>query len=143
MRNFAHLALILTGLAVSQAAFATTDPFGRPISESVIVSFADSSAVFKPSTDQAQSLAQASNAAIVTIRGRTSTARSSNSDESLALGRALAARTYLMARGVSPLRIFINFASAIDFIADNSTPAGRHDNQRVEVEMDFITLPAR
>ena len=49
---------------------------------------------------------------------------------SAALRRALSPRQYLIARGVSPLKIMVNFASASDFVADNSTPEGRHQNQR-------------
>jgi outer membrane protein OmpA-like peptidoglycan-associated protein len=143
MRKFAHMALVLLVMALSQPVLAITDPFGRPISESVIVSFADGSAQFKPATEQADSLAQANNAATVTIKGRTSTARPSSRDENLARARALAARSYLIAHGVSPLNIFINFASAADFIADNQTPAGRQSNQRVEVEMVFVTFPPK
>jgi hypothetical protein len=30
----------------------------------------------------------------------------------------------VIARGVSPLKIMVNFASASDFVADNSTPKG-------------------
>ena len=59
-------------------------------------------------------------------------------DESLALARALSARSYLIARGVSPLKIVVNFASPAVFIADNSTPEGRLENQRVEVELVFV-----
>ncbi len=110
-----------------------------PISAAVFVSFADSSAVFKPDADQAARLADAKGAALVTIRGRTSTDKPSAKDESLALARALSARSYLLARGVSPLKVVVNFASAADFIADNSTPEGRHENQRVEVEMVFVS----
>jgi outer membrane protein OmpA-like peptidoglycan-associated protein len=36
------------------------------------------------------------------------------------------------------LKIVVNFASAADFIADNSTPEGRLENQRVEVELVFV-----
>jgi outer membrane protein OmpA-like peptidoglycan-associated protein len=121
--------------------FTDADPaaFGTPISASVIMSFPDSSAAFKPDADQAVRLADAKGAALVTIRGRTSTNKPSAKDESLALARALSARSYLIARGVSPLKVVVNFASAADFIADNSTPEGRHENQRVEVEMVFVS----
>ncbi|OQW86290.1 MAG: hypothetical protein BWK72_18120 [Rhodoferax ferrireducens] len=151
MRKFVPLAFILAVFPLSQSAVAA-DPasmplvavsapadFGTPISSAVLVSFADSSAAFKPSADQVAHLADAKGAALVTIRGRTSTDKPSAKDESLALSRALAARSYLIARGVSPLKIVVNFASAADYVADNSTPEGRHENQRVEVEMVFVT----
>lgn len=159
MRKFVSLAFILAVLPFTQAALAGSlagngavaplaasaahaDSFsdwGTPISSGVIVSFADSSSAFRPSADQVANLADAKGAALVTIRGRTSTDKPTASDEALALARALSARTYLIAHGVSPLKIVINFASATDFIADNSTPEGRHTNQRVEVEMIFVT----
>ncbi|WP_395827882.1 OmpA family protein [Collimonas sp.] len=144
MRKFLPLAVILAVFSLSQATFAVdaADPpssFGMPISAAVIVSFKDSSAVFKPDADQATRLADANGAALVTIRGRTSTNKPSAKDESLALSRALSARSYLIARGVSPLKVVINFASAADFISDNSTPEGRQENQRVEVEMVFVS----
>lgn len=59
-------------------------------------------------------------------------------DEALALRRALSARQYLIARGVSPLKIMVNFASATDFVADNSTPEGRYQNQRVDIELVYV-----
>jgi outer membrane protein OmpA-like peptidoglycan-associated protein len=121
MRNFFPLAVIVAVLSLSQATFAadaadSPSSFGMPISAAVIVSFKDSSAVFKPDADQATRLADANGAALVTIRGRTSTNKPSAKDESLALSRALSARSYLIARGVSPLKVVINFASAADFI---------------------------
>ena len=157
MRKFVSLAFVLAAFPLSQAALATdaaTMPlvaakaaapsdsfssFGTPISAAVIVSFPDSSAAINPDADQAVRLADAKGAALVTIRGRTSTNKPSAKDESLALARALSARSYLIARGVSPLKVVVNFASAADFIADNSTPEGRHENQRVEVEMVFVS----
>lgn len=142
MRKLAHLALFLWALPLSQAAHAIADPFGAPISEAIFVSFSDSSTVFKPSPAQEASLATAHGAALVTVRGRTSTARASARDEALALARALAARNYLIAHGVSPLQIAVNFVSADDFIADNTTPEGKQANQRVEVDMVFRIIPA-
>ena len=145
MRKVVSLAFILAALPLSQTALADApsdsfSSFGTPISASVIVSFPDSSATFKPDAAQTTHLADAKGAALVTIRGRTSTNRPSAQDESLALARAISARTYLIAHGVSPLKITLNYASAADFIADNSTPAGRLQNQRVEI--DIIHVPA-
>jgi outer membrane protein OmpA-like peptidoglycan-associated protein len=143
MRTPAHLVLVLLALSLPHAALAITDPYGSPISESVFISFPDSSAVFKPTAAQQESLAVSANAALITLRGRTSTGKPSARDETLALARALAARSYLIAHGVSPLKIAVNFASATDFVADNSTPEGRQSNQRVEVEMVFRILSAQ
>lgn len=113
---------------------------GTPISTAIMVSFPDGSAAFKPDDSQAEILAAAKDAAAIYIRGRTSTDRASKQDEALALARAISARNYLIARGVSPLKISINYASAMDFIASNQTREGRMLNQRVEVELVHVPL---
>lgn len=112
--------------------------FDSPVSSVVVVPFPDSSTTFQPSAHQAAFLGDANQAALIAIRGRTSTKTPSVRDERLALERALSARSYLISRGVSPLKISVNFASAADFIADNSTPEGRLENQRVEVELIYV-----
>ncbi|HFT9451408.1 TPA: OmpA family protein [Escherichia coli] len=85
-------------------------------------------------------LADAKDAAIIYVSGRTSTLRPSAADEALALRRALSARSYLAARGVSPLKIMVNFASAADFVADNSTAEGRRENQHVDLASPFLAV---
>ena len=114
--------------------------FGTPISTTVYVSFHASSVSFQPGQDDATILANAKDAALVAIRGRTSTSTPTLKDEALALARARSARAYLIARGVSPLKITLNYASAADFIGDNSTAEGRLQNQRVEI--DIVHVPA-
>ena len=104
----------------------------------VTVQFANRSAVFRPSMDDESILSDAANAALITVRGRTSTPTPSAKDETLGLARALSARKYLISHGVSPLKIAINYASAADFIADNSTPEGKLQNQRVEIELVYV-----
>ncbi len=134
------LALSMMCLSVAQDATAdasSADNFGHPISTELSVPFADSSASFHPNADTAAMLADAKDASVVYISGRTSTAKPSAGDEALALRRALSARSYLVARGVSPLKIMVGFASAADFVADNSTPAGRYQNQRVDIEIVY------
>lgn len=134
------LALSLALLFGAHTALAAGDAsnFGTPISSGVSVSFADSSATFQPTPEALELLADARQAAIIYVSGRTSTPRPSASDEALALRRALSVRSYLVARGVSPLKIMVNFASAADFVADNSTPAGRRENQRVDIEVVYV-----
>lgn len=141
MRNLIRLAVCMILPVLSQIAFAqSNDNFGRPISTTVYISFPSSSVNFRPGPDDAETLANAKDAALVAIRGRTSTAIPTAKDEALALARAASARAYLVARGVSPLKITINYASAADFVADNFTPEGRLQNQRVEI--DIIHVPA-
>lgn len=133
------LASLLASMTFAQNAMAQVDTYyGTPVSSAVVVSFADNSSAFRPNMEQAELLVDAKQAALISIRGRTSTNKPTAKDEVLAMARALSARTYLIARGVSPLKISVNFASAADFIADNSTPEGRHENQRVEVELVFV-----
>lgn len=140
MRKPVLLALSLAFLVSAQSALAAGDAgnFGTPIKSGVSVSFPDSSATFQPTPEALELLADARNAAIIYISGRTSTLRPRAADEALALRRALSARSYLVARGVSPLKIMVNFASAADFVADNSTAEGRRENQRVDIEVVYI-----
>lgn len=138
MCKLLFLASLLASMTFAQNAMAQVGTYGTPVSSAVVVSFADNSSAFRPNTEQAEFLADAKQAALISIRGRTSTNKPTAKDEALAMARALSARTYLIARGVSPLKVSVNFASAADFIADNSTPGGRHENQRVEVELVFV-----
>lgn len=111
---------------------------GEPFTSEVSVSFANASTAFRPNAAAISTLQLAPHAAMVTVNGRTSTNRPSSSDEWLALRRALAARAWLVAHGVPSLKIMVNFASAADFLVDNSTPEGRYINQRVDIEMFFV-----
>ena len=106
----------------------------------VMVSFPDSSTTFQPPVDVAAVLDDARTASMIYINGRTSTNRPSARDEALALKRALSARKYLVDRGVSPLKVMVNFASAADYITENITPEGRYQNQRVEIELVYVPM---
>ena len=117
---------------------ARTVSYGEPISAMVSVSFADNSSAFQPSGAQLELLQDLQGAAMVTISGRTSTNKASAKDEALALARAVSARSWLIAQGVSPLKIFINYVTAAAYAADNSTPEGRYINQRVDVELFYV-----
>jgi outer membrane protein OmpA-like peptidoglycan-associated protein len=110
-----------------------------PRSNTVTVLFDNRSIIFRPSISDSSVLDDAKNAALITVRGRTSTPIPSAKDEQLALSRAVSARKYLIERGVSPLKIHVNYASGSDFITDNSTPEGKRQNQRVEIELVYVT----
>jgi outer membrane protein OmpA-like peptidoglycan-associated protein len=140
MRHTLFLALSLAILVSAQSAMAAGDGgnFGTPISSGVSVPFPDSSATFQPTREALELLADAKRATIIYLSGRTSTPRPSAADEALALRRALSARSYLIARGVSPLKIMVNYASASDFVADNTTADGRSENQRVDIEVVYV-----
>jgi outer membrane protein OmpA-like peptidoglycan-associated protein len=145
MRKALFLTLSLAFSTIAPRAMAA-DPatlsvsYGQPVMSTVSVSFPDSSTTFRPDESTAAMLAEAKDATIIYISGRTSTLRASAADEALALRRALSARQYLIARGVSPLKIMVNFASASDFVADNSTPEGRYQNQRVDIEVVYVPM---
>jgi hypothetical protein len=140
MRKPAQLTFCLLILSLAQINHAQQGAsFGVPMSTTVYASFLDDSAIFRPSLEDAETLEGARNAALVAIRARTSLEKLSSKDEKLALARATAARSYLIARGVSPLKITLNYASATDFVADNSTAEGRMKNQRVEI--DIVHVP--
>lgn len=100
------------------------------------VEFGFNSVEFAPRPDVAQALvAAASRADRITVRSYTDSAVVDDTNRKVALARALAARQYLIERGIDPLRIRAFYNSAGGFIADNSTPEGRAQNRRVQVEM--------
>jgi outer membrane protein OmpA-like peptidoglycan-associated protein len=139
MRKAVSLIGALLALTLSSWASAEYSVgFGAPISSLVRVSFPDSSTRFQPPSDVVDVLADAKDAAMIYVSGRTSTGKPSARDEALAFARAAAARAYLIERGVSPLKIMVNYVSAADYIEDNSTVAGRLANQRVDIELIFV-----
>ncbi|HDZ5419539.1 TPA: OmpA family protein [Vibrio harveyi] len=108
------------------------------VSRTVSVSFGESSTRFRPGPVAEVMLETALDASMITINGRTSTNKPSKRDENLALARAVSARNYLVAQGVSPLKIMINYVSADDYLTENWTPEGRRINQRVDIEMIYV-----
>jgi len=142
MRKAFFLAFSLASMIFAQGAMATDygSAAGTPISSMVMVSFPDSSTTFQPPVDVAAVLDDARTASMIYINGRTSTNRPSARDEALALKRALSARKYLVDRGVSPLKVMVNFASAADDTTENITPEGRYQNQRVEIELVYVPM---
>jgi outer membrane protein OmpA-like peptidoglycan-associated protein len=134
-----HLLIIFVLAIISSSLRAgeIVDTF-TPESTTLSVSFEDSSALFRPSKKQKAVLSDAKYAAMIVINGRTSTKNPSLWDETLALERAKAARNWLKRRGVSELKILINYASAADYLVDNSTKKGRYINQRVDIELIFV-----
>ncbi|MFT2112507.1 OmpA family protein [Marinomonas sp. 2405UD68-3] len=140
MRKSFCTLLTIGCLAFTGSALAASNDYREPVSSSVSVSFANSSTTFQPGPTNAVLLEAARDASLVTINGRTSTTRPSKRDEKLALARAVSARDYLVAHGVSPLKIMINYVSAADFVADNRTPEGRYLNQRVDIQMIYVPM---
>jgi outer membrane protein OmpA-like peptidoglycan-associated protein len=140
MRKSLCTLLTIGCLAFTGSALAASNDYREPVSSTVSVSFSDSSSTFRPGPTNAVLLEAARDASLVTINGRTSTTRPSKRDERLALARAVSARDYLVAQGVSPLKIMINYVSAADFVADNGTPEGRYLNQRVDIQMIYVPM---
>jgi hypothetical protein len=140
MRKPVLLALSLAFLVSAQSALAAGDAgnFGTPIKSGVSVSFPDSSATFQPTPEALELLADAGTRRSSTSAGapaRYGPARPMRPCTTpCALGQVV-----LVARGVSPLKIMVNFASAADFVADNSTAEGRRENQRVDIEVVIPT----
>lgn len=75
----------------------------------------------------------------VTIIGHTDNTGSDAINNPLSVDRANATRDYLVARGVSAARFTTDGRGSREPIADNSTPAGRAANRRVEI---YVAEPA-
>ena len=80
-----------------------------------------------------QLLPLAKQAQKIQIRGRTDNTKESDFDLNIAKGRALAARSFLIEKGVDPRNLYINYSSASDYVSENVTPEGRAKNRRVEI----------
>jgi outer membrane protein OmpA-like peptidoglycan-associated protein len=79
-------------------------------------------------------------APLVLLRGRTDGATESAAESRIARERAAAVRDYLVGAGVDPARIRATYQPAGDYVTDNSSPAGRGMNRRVEIEV-YRALP--
>jgi outer membrane protein OmpA-like peptidoglycan-associated protein len=75
----------------------------------------------------------------VAIIGHTDSTGSDAINNPLSFDRANATRDYLVSRGVAASRIATDGRGSREPIADNSTPAGRAMNRRVEI---YVAEPA-
>ncbi len=82
---------------------------------------------------------QANPVTTVRIIGYTDSTGTAAVNEPLSVRRAASTRDYLTARGVAINRIAIDGRGSREPVADNSTPAGRAKNRRVEI---FVAEPA-
>ena len=88
---------------------------------------------FSPILDQfAQGLRNNPNAE-VRIIGHTDNTGTDSINDPLSIQRAAATRDYLIARGVSQTAFKIDGRGSREPVADNTTPAGRAQNRRVEI----------
>jgi len=95
----------------------------------------------KTASEWAELIDRAKYAQWILIRGRTDGATHSKGDEDVALHRAINTRNALVHHGIDPARIRIDYLSGGDYLADNTTPEGRRQNRRVEIEL-WETNPA-
>ncbi|WP_157860836.1 OmpA family protein [Xanthomonas phaseoli] len=71
----------------------------------------------------------------IEIIGRTDGNAPTSADDEIALRRVTAARRFLLSQGADPTKIYLQYASAIDYIGDNTTSFGRSQNRRVEIRV--------
>lgn len=102
----------------------------------VQVTFPTNGTAFKPSPAVSTTLIASAKAADqINIRGRTDSRGAGPIDEKVALGRAMSAKSYLVAHGVDGNKIKVQSQGAGDYAAPNMTKAGRALNRRVEIEI--------
>jgi len=100
------------------------------------VHFDSAATDFAPDSEVMRVLVPAAKAAErINVRGRTDAKIAGNADPRIALGRALAARTFLVQQGVDAHKIKVFALPAGDFIAPAGTVEGRALNRRVEIEL--------
>ena len=96
---------------------------------------------FQPILDRFAQTLVANPATTVQIIGHTDSTGTDAINNPLSAHRAASARDYLVARGVQVSRIMIDGRGSRDPIADNSTPAGRAQNRRVEIYVGQAASP--
>jgi outer membrane protein OmpA-like peptidoglycan-associated protein len=100
------------------------------------VQFDTAATDFEPDHQLVRTLVPAAKAAQrITLRGRTDARVAGRDDARIALGRALAARQFLVEQGVDGSKIKVISLSSGDFLAPVRTDAGRALNRRVEIEL--------
>lgn len=104
--------------------------------EKIIVSFAFGKTEFAPQPDIAEKLIRYSKlAGTVNVRGYTDNMGTPAANQRVALQRAVAAKQYLVSRGVEEVKVK-TFGRTGGYVASNATEAGRLANRRVEI--DFL-----
>lgn len=91
---------------------------------------------FLPTQQTAKVLrAAAPSADSIVVRGHTDSATPNPVDRLIAIERAVKARSWLLANGVQPGTVRLQFRSAGGFISENETAQGRALNRRVDVQL--------
>lgn len=102
--------------------------------EIIRVFFKDNSQFFRPNTEEKNRiLGLVKNAKTIEVIGYTDSTQATDVSESLAKGRAQAAKRYLIRRGIDGKKITVDYAPAGKFLSDNDTEKGRASNRRVEI----------
>jgi outer membrane protein OmpA-like peptidoglycan-associated protein len=126
--------------AIAAAQMAT--PAASPANGIFTIRFAFGSTRVVVPADIASALVESARSApLVLLRGRTDGATDSAAESRIARERAAAVRQYLVAAGVDAARIRATYQPTGDHAAENSSPAGRSLNRRVEIEV-YRALPA-
>ena len=94
---------------------------------------ADIKPTLRPILDKFSQTLQTNPVTTVRIVGHTDNTGSDAVNDPLSVRRATSARDYLMAHGVTPNRVAIDGHGSHEPIADNTSPAGRAKNRRVEI----------
>lgn len=102
--------------------------------EKAVVSFAFGTTKFAPQPEVAQRVADyARRAKAVNIHGYTDSRGSNAANHRVALRRAVSTKEYLISQGVEEMKIN-TFGHVGEYVAPNTTRAGRLANRRVEIE---------
>lgn len=80
-------------------------------------------------------LRAAKNGTRIDIRGGSDENTRSHENEMVAKARATNARDYLVSHGISPDLVHTKYFPAGGFVADNSTPQGKRQNRRIDIEV--------
>jgi len=87
------------------------------------------------STELSAAIDEARVAPLVVLSGRTDGTTETPGEARIARQRAAAVQAFLVAAGVEPARIRTTWQAVGDHAADNTSPAGRALNRRVEIEI--------
>lgn len=102
--------------------------------EKIVVSFAFGNTEFVPQPEVAEKIVTyAKLAGTVNVRGYTDSVGTPAANQRVALQRAIAAKQYLVSRGVEEVKVKV-FGRAGEYVASNATKAGRLANRRVEID---------
>ncbi|MDR0564694.1 MAG: hypothetical protein LBG78_07165 [Azoarcus sp.] len=140
VNDAATVSLLADGFVVSRAATDKDKGALTGLSKTFRFSFPPAAKwLVIPEKDRKELVHLANKADRIIIRSRTDASQWSQSDQNAAKSRAVSARDFLARNGVKPDKITLDYISAGDYRADNSTADGRALNRRVEIDIFAIT----